>query len=268
MKTRIIVAASILTTLAIACGGGGEDDNAAGESGAGNEANTAAAAAGEYTLDDKSRGGTLTVESAGVNDITFSLGVVNNFGGNNMGDLESVKATRSPAGFTYKSAEDDCNLVLKVAGTAITVKQTGTCGFGANVIADGTYKKTSGGVGVGCASNEDTIFKCSSRNGKIIAVCAQDLGLDGGYLQYRFGTKDKVELSLPANDKRADFKKSSRPGTSCSPAAAAITSRSRPAGTRPTSSTPRSGTASTKRESPSSRRARSSPPSSARTSRR
>jgi hypothetical protein len=59
----------------------------------------------------------------------------------------------------------------------------------------------------GCTTNETTIFQCGSRNDKIIAVCAKDLGKDGGYLQYRFGTKDKVELSLPADDKRADFKK-------------------------------------------------------------
>jgi hypothetical protein len=50
-----------------------------------------------------------------------------------------------------------------------------------------------------CLDNEDNIFSCSAGK-KIISVCAsKDLAADHGYLQYRFGSPNKVELAVPAD---------------------------------------------------------------------
>lgn len=45
-------------------------------------------------------------------------------------------------------------------------------------------------VAVACGEGEQTIFSCTVKNGKTIAVCASDKGLD-----YRYG-KDSAELTL------------------------------------------------------------------------
>lgn len=50
-----------------------------------------------------------------------------------------------------------------------------------------------------CAKGERIIFSCPiKRPAKIVSVCAaKDLANDRGYLQYRFGLPDKVELEFP-----------------------------------------------------------------------
>jgi hypothetical protein len=51
-----------------------------------------------------------------------------------------------------------------------------------------------------CLNDEQQIFSCHTATKKIIAVCAsKDLAADRGYLQYRFGTPGKVEVSVPAD---------------------------------------------------------------------
>ena len=50
-----------------------------------------------------------------------------------------------------------------------------------------------------CLKGEDNIFSCSAGK-KIISVCAsKNLAADRGYLQYRFGLPDKIELTVPAD---------------------------------------------------------------------
>lgn len=50
-----------------------------------------------------------------------------------------------------------------------------------------------------CSSSEVNVFSCSSAK-KVIAVCAsKDVAADHGYLQYRFGLPNKVELTIPAD---------------------------------------------------------------------
>jgi len=50
-----------------------------------------------------------------------------------------------------------------------------------------------------CLTNEDTIFSCSAGK-KVISVCAsKGLTAEHGYLQYRFGSPAKVELTIPAD---------------------------------------------------------------------
>jgi hypothetical protein len=50
-----------------------------------------------------------------------------------------------------------------------------------------------------CLTNEDNIFSCSTGK-KVISVCAsKDLTAAHGYLQYRFGSPAKVELTIPAD---------------------------------------------------------------------
>lgn len=50
-----------------------------------------------------------------------------------------------------------------------------------------------------CAKDERVIFSCPvKRPAKIVSVCAsKDLTSDRGYLQYRFGLPEKIELEYP-----------------------------------------------------------------------
>jgi len=43
----------------------------------------------------------------------------------------------------FKDKEADCTLAMSFSGNKLKVVQEGSCGFGANVRADGTYKRTS-----------------------------------------------------------------------------------------------------------------------------
>ena len=45
--------------------------------------------------------------------------------------------------FKPDGAEDECKITLKFASGKLVVTQTGICGFGFNVTAEGTYKKVS-----------------------------------------------------------------------------------------------------------------------------
>lgn len=45
--------------------------------------------------------------------------------------------------FKPEGAEDECKITLKFVHGKLVVTQDGTCGFGFNVRADGTYKKIS-----------------------------------------------------------------------------------------------------------------------------
>jgi hypothetical protein len=50
-----------------------------------------------------------------------------------------------------------------------------------------------------CLADEAKIFSCAAGK-KIISVCSsKDLAADRGYLQYRFGSSGKVELTIPAD---------------------------------------------------------------------
>src|SRR5262252_7120021 len=54
-------------------------------------------------------------------------------------------------------------------------------------------------AGTLCAKEERVIFSCpTKRPAKIVSLCAsKDLRSDRGYLQYRFGLAEKVELEFP-----------------------------------------------------------------------
>jgi hypothetical protein len=45
--------------------------------------------------------------------------------------------------FKPEGAEEECRITLKFTGSKLMVTQTGICGFGHNVSAEGTYKKVS-----------------------------------------------------------------------------------------------------------------------------
>jgi len=51
-------------------------------------------------------------------------------------DLHNGKAV-------FKDKEADCTLAMSFSGNKLKVKQEGNCGFGANVYANGTYKRVS-----------------------------------------------------------------------------------------------------------------------------
>jgi hypothetical protein len=45
--------------------------------------------------------------------------------------------------FKPEGAEEECRIPLKFTGSKLVVTQTGICGFGHNVSAEGTYKRVS-----------------------------------------------------------------------------------------------------------------------------
>jgi hypothetical protein len=59
-----------------------------------------------------------------------------------------------------------------------------------------------------CAADEIDFFSCAlNRKGKIVSLCgAKDLAPNAGYLQYRFGTAQKIEMTAPKEKTgRPDF---------------------------------------------------------------
>src|SRR5213594_3849147 len=54
-------------------------------------------------------------------------------------------------------------------------------------------------AGTLCATSERIIFSCPIRRpAKIVSLCAsKDLTSERGYLQYRFGVPEKIELEFP-----------------------------------------------------------------------
>lgn len=52
-----------------------------------------------------------------------------------------------------------------------------------------------------CKIDEKIVFSCLlEKSKKIISICASsNFSVENGYLQYRFGKQDKIELTLPAS---------------------------------------------------------------------
>ena len=81
----------------------------------------------------------LQIEFFGVFRYDSAAGPTANTGeGHGVASLEGDTAKFKPDG-----AEDDCAITLKFSRDKLVVTQTGTCGFGFNVTAEGTYKKVS-----------------------------------------------------------------------------------------------------------------------------
>jgi len=81
----------------------------------------------------------LQIEFSGVWEHDSVAGRTANTGeGSGIARIEGDTAIFKPDG-----AEDECKITLKFAGGKLIVDQTGICGFGFNVRADGTYKKIS-----------------------------------------------------------------------------------------------------------------------------
>src|SRR5215472_14234620 len=81
----------------------------------------------------------LQVEFSGVYEYKTPQGTMANEGeGSGIASIEGDTATFKPEG-----AEEECRITLKFTGGKLVVTQTGICGFGHNVSAEGTYKKVS-----------------------------------------------------------------------------------------------------------------------------
>jgi len=79
------------------------------------------------------------VEFSGVYEYKSPQGLTANEGeGSGVATIEGDTAIFKPEG-----AEEECQITLKFTGGKLFVTQTGICGFGHNVSAEGTYKKTS-----------------------------------------------------------------------------------------------------------------------------
>ena len=53
-------------------------------------------------------------------------------------------------------------------------------------------------------NNEDLIFSFQTKSAKILTVC---IDKDGGYIVYRFGTSEKIEMEYPENKDKSSFGK-------------------------------------------------------------
>jgi hypothetical protein len=81
----------------------------------------------------------LEVEFSGVYEYETPQGPMANQGeGSGIATIEGDTAIFKPEG-----SEEQCQITLKFAGSKLVVTQTGICGFGHNVSAEGTYKKVS-----------------------------------------------------------------------------------------------------------------------------
>src|ERR1700730_1891106 len=79
----------------------------------------------------------LQVEFSGVFEYKNAFGPTANTGeGSGIAKIEGDTAIFKP-----ENAEEECKITLKFAHGKLVVTQTGICGFGFNVIADGTYKR-------------------------------------------------------------------------------------------------------------------------------
>jgi hypothetical protein len=82
----------------------------------------------------------LQVEFSGVYEYKTPQGPSANSGeGSGIATIEGDTAIFKPEG-----AEEECRITLKFTRDKLVVTQTGICGFGHNVSAEGTYKKVSG----------------------------------------------------------------------------------------------------------------------------
>ena len=81
----------------------------------------------------------LQVEFSGVYEYKTPQGPTANVGeGSGIATIEGDTAIFKPEG-----AEEECRITLKFTGGKLVVTQTGICGFGHNVSAEGTYRKVS-----------------------------------------------------------------------------------------------------------------------------
>lgn len=81
----------------------------------------------------------LQIEFSGVYEYKTPQGPSANEGeGSGVATIEGVTAVFKPDG-----AEEECQITLKFTGAKLVVTQTGICGFGHNVTAEGTYKRVS-----------------------------------------------------------------------------------------------------------------------------
>jgi hypothetical protein len=81
----------------------------------------------------------LQVEFSGVYEYKSPQGPSANIGeGIGFARIDGDTAMFKPEG-----AEEECQITLKFTGSKLVVTQTGICGFGHSVSAEGTYKKTS-----------------------------------------------------------------------------------------------------------------------------
>jgi hypothetical protein len=81
----------------------------------------------------------LQVEFSGVYEYKTPQGPMANEGaGSGIATIEGDTAIFKPEG-----AEEECQITLKFTDGKLVVTQTGICGFGHNVSAEGTYKKVS-----------------------------------------------------------------------------------------------------------------------------
>jgi hypothetical protein len=83
----------------------------------------------------------LHVEFSGSHEYKSRAGPMANTGeGHGVASIEGDTAVFKPDG-----AEDECRITMKFTRGKLMVTQTGVCGFGNNVTAEGTYKRTSRG---------------------------------------------------------------------------------------------------------------------------
>lgn len=83
----------------------------------------------------------LKVEFIGTYEYKYNGELMANTGsGAGIAMIEGDTAIFKPEGL---DADDDCKITMKFTGGKLVVDQEGGCGFGAHVVANGTYRKVS-----------------------------------------------------------------------------------------------------------------------------
>jgi hypothetical protein len=57
-----------------------------------------------------------------------------------------------------------------------------------------------------CATDETTYFSCSVKSEKVVSICGENFENENGFLQYRFGKLDKIEMVFPKTTEQSTKK--------------------------------------------------------------
>jgi hypothetical protein len=104
-------------------------------------------------------------------------------------------------------------LAMSALSFGVIATMLGGCGGGghdattqgAAAVSQGPASQDS--KGALCRNTENILFSCTTVTGKIVSVCgSKDLSAQNGYIQYRYGSSSKTELSLPADSDIQNFR--------------------------------------------------------------
>ena len=106
------------------------------------------------------------------------------------GSGPAADATRKAVDVTHKAADTTSDAGHGAADASRKVAHATT----SSVSSDGTWRPAGKAIGH-CTPQEEVVFSCAVKDGKVVSVCA---GPSAEQLQYRFGRPTTVRSSLPS----------------------------------------------------------------------